>query len=57
MKHNDAIKGGITKAAKNVPEIIAKKVRDVKIPLAFEIFSLGTISGIIPYLDGPKIAL
>ncbi len=43
--------------AKKVPTIIARNVKEVISPLACEIFSVLTSSGIIPYLEGPKIAL
>jgi len=43
--------------AKNVPSIIARYVKAAKIPLALLTLLVGTISGIIPNLDGPKIAL
>src|ERR1700733_7583080 len=45
------------KEAKNVPKIMAKKVKEVINPFALEIFSEETNSGTIPYLDGPNIAL
>lgn len=45
------------KEAQHDPKIMARKVKEVMIPLAFEIFSLETISGRIPYFEGPKIAL
>ena len=47
----------VVKEAKNVPNIIAKKVNEVIRPFAFDIFSDDTSSGTIPYLEGPKIAL
>ncbi len=47
----------VIKAAKNVPMIIARNVKEVRIPFAFGIIFLGTISGMIPYLEGPKTAL
>lgn len=43
--------------ARNVPKMMARKVKDVINPLAPEIFSTDTNSGNIPYLDGPKKAL
>lgn len=44
-------------ALKKVPKIMAKKVKEVIIPLAKEIFSVLTNSGRIPYFEGPKTAL
>ena len=45
------------KEAPKVPKMIAKKVKDVIKPLAFDILSVDTNSGRMPYFDGPKIAL
>ena len=47
----------VIKEAKKVPKIVAKHVSDTRAPLALDTLSDGTISGIIPYLEGPNIAL